>query len=436
LNEVMMSEGGAQPATTVKETDNWKPRFFTIWVGQALSLIGSALTQFVLVWWITQTTNSATALAVAGVMAMLPQALLGPFGGVVADRYNRRLIMIVADSITALSMLALVLLFASGAIQLWHVYTLMFVRSSMQAFQQPASAASTAMLVPPSWLSRVAGMNQSLMGIMTVAAAPLGAVAMSLLPLQGALMIDVFTAVLGIVPLLLFAIPQERIKPAEGSFVISFLRDLRGGVQYVTGRKPLLMLYAVLALVIFTIMPTFSLTPLLVKQHFGGGFNEVALMEGLAGVGMIVGGIVATVWMIFKKKIVNVLVTWAISCAMVALTAMAPSNAIWLAVVWWALSGVTFSYGNAPLMAIIQGTVPNTFQGRVMSLLNTMMGLAGPIGLAAAGVLAEGIGVRGTFIVGGTLSTLVCLAFLLSRPLMRIEDAEPVAAEVKPVAVS
>ncbi len=137
---------------------NWQPRFWSIWLGQALSLIGSSLTQFVLLWWITSTTNSASALAIAGVMALLPQALLGPLGGTLADRLPRRTIMMVTDGITALCMIVLVWLFSSHTVQLWHIYILMFICSSMQAFQSPA-AASTANLVPQSWLPRVAGLN-------------------------------------------------------------------------------------------------------------------------------------------------------------------------------------------------------------------------------------------------------------------------------------
>ncbi|MCE1254761.1 MAG: MFS transporter, partial [Anaerolineae bacterium] len=140
---------GVETTTPDWNTIRWKPRFFVIWSGQAVSLIGSALTQFVLVWWITQSTGSPGALATAGIMAMLPQALFGPLGGILADRWSRRLIMILADLITAFCMIILITLFATGLIQLWHVYTLMFIRSTMQAFQTPAASASTSMLVPP-----------------------------------------------------------------------------------------------------------------------------------------------------------------------------------------------------------------------------------------------------------------------------------------------
>jgi MFS transporter, DHA3 family, macrolide efflux protein len=406
----------------VPENSNWKLRFFTIWTGQALSLIGSALTQFVLLWWITKTTQSANALAIAGVMALLPQALLGPLGGTLADRLPRRTIMIVADAITAACMIVLVLLFASDSIQLWHVYTLMFVRSSMQAFQSPAAAASTAMLVPKGWLPRVAGMNQSLQGIMTIAAAPLGALALAFLPLQGALMIDVVTAVLGIVPLFFLAIPQPKRDLEEPTSVWT---DFIEGVRFVSSRPGLVLLYGLLGLVVLVVMPTFSLTPLLVTQHFKGGVNQVALMEGFAGAGIIAGGVLITVWPGFKRRIVTVLVSFVVSCGTVALTALAPGDGLWLAVAWWSISGLTFSTGNAPMMAILQTVVPHAMQGRALSLMSTVMGVAGPIGLAIAGPLGEAIGVRGVFIGGGALAAVVCAIGLLSKRLLQIENDVP-----------
>jgi MFS transporter, DHA3 family, macrolide efflux protein len=408
----------------VDSSTRWQPRFWSIWTGQALSLIGSSLTQFVLLWWITSTTGSASALAVAGMMALLPQALLGPLGGVIADRLPRRTIMIVADSITALCMVVLILLFSSGAIQLWHVYLLMFIRSSMQAFQSPAASSSTANLVPQAWLPRVAGLNQSLQGIMTIAAAPLGALALAFLPLQGALMIDVVTAVLGIMPLLFYKVPQPQETQNKTSSVWA---DFREGVTYVSKNRGLVGLFALLGLVVLTIMPTFTLTPLLVKQHFLGGVNEVALMEGISGVGMIAGGILISVFPP-NRPIVVLLLMFAVSCATVALTALAPGNALWLAVIWWTLSGISFSIGNAPMMSVLQTVVPNHMQGRTLSLMNTVMGLAGPVGLAIAGPLGDAIGVRGVFIGGGLLSATVCLLGLLAPALHSLERAALSAA--------
>jgi MFS transporter, DHA3 family, macrolide efflux protein len=407
------------PLGSAAPSGPWRVRFWSIWIGQSLSLVGSALTQFVLIWWITLNTGSPGALAIAGVMALLPQALLGPIGGTLADRFSRRALMIAADTISAACMLVLVWLFQSDQIQLWHLYTMMFIRSSMQAFQSPAAMASTAMLVPPEWLGRVAGLNQMLQGVMTIAAAPLGALLLAFLPFEGALMIDVATALLGIVPLLIYRIPQPIRSDTHESGIWS---DFVGGARVVLHNRSLLLLYGLVTLVVLTIMPTFTLTPLLVKEHFGGGVNEVAFMEGLAGVGIIVGGALIAVVPIFRRRIVTILVSFAVSCGAVALTALTPGPMLWLAAIWWGLSGLSFSTGNAPLMALIQAQVPNHLQGRVLSLLTTVMGLAAPVGLALAVPLGELIGVRGIFVAGGVASTVICLLGFASPSLMRIEE--------------
>jgi DHA3 family macrolide efflux protein-like MFS transporter len=410
-----------QPTSGIPSGQRWQLRFWSIWLGQALSLVGSALTQFVLIWWITLNTNSASALAIAGVMALLPQALLGPLGGTLADRWSRRMIMIVADTISAICMLVLVWLFQSNQVELWHLYTMMFIRSSMQAFQAPAAAASTAMLVPNDWLGRVAGMNQVLQGVMTIAAAPLGALLLAFLPFQGALLVDVGTALLGIVPLFFFAIPQPTRKDHHESGLWS---DFVQGARVVTNNRGLLMLYGLVTLVVLTIMPTFTLTPLLVKDYFGGGVNEVAFMEGLAGIGIIAGGVLIASVPIFKRRIVTLLISYAISCAAVAVTALTPSSMLWLAAIWWGLSGVTFSTGQAPMMAIIQSQVPNQLQGRVIALLSTVMGLAAPVGLGLSALLGEWIGVRGVFIASGFASAAICLLGFASPSLLKIEETE------------
>lgn len=109
----------------------WRTRFWAVFGGQASSLIGSGLTQFMLLWWITDATGSVSALALAGLVALLPQALLGPVGGVAADRYSLRALMIVSDLVSALCMGVLIWLFVADRVELWHVYVMMFIRSAM-----------------------------------------------------------------------------------------------------------------------------------------------------------------------------------------------------------------------------------------------------------------------------------------------------------------
>lgn len=398
---------------------HWQRRFWAVFGGQASSLIGSALTQFVLLWWITDTTGSVSALALAGLFALLPQAILGPIGGAIADRHNRRIIMIVSDAISAACMVVLIVLFLTDAIQLWHAYAMMLIRSAMQAFQGPAAAASTAMLVPKDFIPRAAGLNQSLQGVMLIAAAPLGALAIAFMPIGYALAIDVVTALLGIVPLLIYTIPQE---PRTDTDTAGFWTDLKEGVDTVRHNPGFLRLYALMAVVVMCIMPSFTLVPLLVKEHFGGGATEVALMEGLAGLGMVAGGALAAI-IAAKRKVLWILWGFSISSFLLGMVGFAPGDMLWLAIAFWSISGTVYILGNAPMTALIQTTVPNHLQGRVLSLLTTVMALAAPVGLAIATPLGEMIGIRWLFVVMGFASGLIALLGFASPHVMQLEQA-------------
>src|SRR4030095_10514381 len=196
-------QNSAQPLST-----NWATRFFTIWMGQALSLFGSALVQFALIWWLTQKSGPATLLAVATLVGMLPQIVIGPFAGALVDRWNRRIIMMVADGTIAAFSLLLAYLFATGTIQIWHIYAIMAVRAIGSAFHFPAMSASTPLMVPKEQLTRVNGLNQALQGVNSLLGPPLGALLLGILPTQGILLIDVGTALLAILPLLFLSVPQ------------------------------------------------------------------------------------------------------------------------------------------------------------------------------------------------------------------------------------
>lgn len=395
----------------------WRLRFWLIFGGQTLSLVGSALTQFVLLWWITDTTGSVSALATAGLAALLPQALLSPLGGTFADRYSRRMLIIAADAVSALCMLVLIVLFLTARIELWHAYAMMFIRSAMQAFQMPATSASVAMLVPRHFLPRAAGLNQAMQGMTLVAAAPLGALAIGVMPLGWALFIDVATALLGCVPLLIYRIPQPR--PAGISGLRGIWSEFREGWQLIWRHPGLRSLYGLIGGVVLVIMPSFTLVPLLVKDHFGGGAPQVAWIEGLAGVGMVAGGIVVAIFSP-QRQATWILGGFAASCFALALTGLMPAHMFGLAVAWWTVSGLAFILGDAPLTALLQATIPNHLQGRALSLLNMVMGLAAPVGLVLAAPLGEIIGVRWLFVAMGVMGGLISLMGFLSLAVRRL----------------
>ncbi|SOD91700.1 MFS transporter [Caenispirillum bisanense] len=396
----------------------WRIRFWTIFGGQALSLGGSSLTQFVLMWWIADTTGSVAALSMAGLAALLPHALFSPIGGVLADRYSRRWLMIAADTVSASCMAILMILFLTGRVEPWHVYAMMAIRGAMQAIQEPAAIASIGMLVPRSFLPRVGGIEHSVHSVTEIVAAPLGALTMSLLPLGWALAIDVVTALLGIVPLLIFRIPQHRI-PAEDR--TGLWGEFRDGMRVVRRSQGLQHLFLLLAVGLLAVMPSFMLIPLLVKEHFGGDVRDVALMEGLSGAGMMIGAMMVAA-LAPRRQVPWVLWGMTLSCASLALTGLVPSGLFGLALVWWVLSGVTYSLSAAPCMVLLQLVVPNHLLGRVQSLLNMMLSLAAPVGLAVAALLSEYTGVRTLFVCAGALAAVVTTLGFLSPALRRLDE--------------
>jgi len=180
----------------------------------------------------TSQTGSATVLATATLFALLPQIILGPFVGTLVDRWNRRLIMIVADSGIALATGVLIYLFATGQVQVWHVYLILLIRSLGGAFHGPAMTASTSLMVPPQHLARLAVLNQTLQGLISIFAPPLSALLIGLLPLEGVLAIDIATAALAVLPLLFIPIPRPPRQTAldNGTAVkTSYWQDLAQG---------------------------------------------------------------------------------------------------------------------------------------------------------------------------------------------------------------
>lgn len=399
---------------------DWKLRFWCVFGGQVSSLVGSALTQFVLLWWITDTVGSVSALATAGMAALLPQALVGPLGGVLADRYSRRALMIAADATSAVCMLVLIGLFLSDGIQLWHAYVMMAIRSAMQGFQQPAAAASTAMLVPKHFLPRAAGLDRTFASLTIVGAAPLGALAIGFLPIGLALSIDVVTAVLGIIPLLIFRIPQPRVPEGERS---SFRLEFRDGLRLVWGHHGLRHLYILLGMLTLVMMPCATLILLLVKEQFLGGPSKVATMEAAAGVAIIASGLIVTM-IAPRRQILWVLWASVVSSFALALTALMPAGFFWAAVIWWAIGNGVYVIGDAARLALLQSTIPLHQQGRALSLLTSVMAFAGPVGIVLTIPIGEWIGVRWLFVLVGVAAGCVSLLAFRSSALMQLGRSE------------
>lgn len=400
----------------------WASRFFTIWSGQALSLFGSALVQFALIWWLTQESGSATVLAIATLVGMLPQIVIGPFAGALVDRWDRRIIMIAADALIALFSLLLAYLFATGRVQIWHIYAVMAIRAVGGAFHFPAMSASTPLMVPGEQLTRVNGLNQALQGVNSLIAPPVGALLLSVLPTQAILLIDVGTAALAILPLLFFTIPQPRRHEEDLDARPNLLNDVRNGFSYIRTIPGFTAIIFMALFLNFLLVPSGALLPLLVTGHFGKGALELGLMESAMGIGIIAGGVLLSVWGGFRKKIVTSLIGIIGLGVGVMLVGLAPANLFLLAIAGNVTLGLMLPIANGPVGALMQSIVRPDMQGRVMSLVNSGATAISPLGLLIAGPFSDWLGIRVWFWAGGMICVLIALAAFLIPVIMNVEE--------------
>jgi DHA3 family macrolide efflux protein-like MFS transporter len=406
---------------SIKDGKPWKARFFTIWSGQALSILGSQLVQFALIWHLTVSTGSATVLATASLVGMLPGVILGPVVGTLVDRWNRRWIMVLSDGIVAFATLVLAVLFALNIVAVWHIYVVMFIRSLAGCFHGNAMSASTSLMAPVENLTRIQGINQMLNGGLNIVAAPLGALLLGWLPMQGILAIDVATALTAILPLFFLEIPQPERGKDPGEARSTVWQDFKTGLRYVLGWPGLLMVSLMTVGLNFTIIPAFSLLPLMVKDYFNGGAIQLSWVEAAMGIGMFLGGALLSVWGGFKRKILTSMLGLMGMGAGTLLLALAPASFFHLAVGGALLVGLMSPITMGPFFAIIQSNVEPDLQARVFSLLQSVGTAAVPLGLLVAGPLADQLGIQAWFLLGGTLCVSMGLVGLFMPSVMNIE---------------
>lgn len=396
--------------------------FLTIFIGQSFSLFGSQLVQFALVWWLTLTSlGSATVLAFAMMMALIPQIVLTPLLGPLIDRWNRRRIMILADAMIALSVFVLALLFAFNLAEIWHVYVLMLVRSIGGAFHWPAMQASTVMLVEKKQLSKVNGLTQSFQGLANVLAPPIAAVLVGFIPIQNILAIDIGTAMMAILPLLFIQIPQPQKNPSKENGTSTFT-DFKFSFSYLWRWKGGLFIMIGAMIANLLIIPAVSFVPILVTEHFGGGAFEYALLTSSLGIGAILGGLALGAWSGKNRRIVIGMVCFVFMGLGIASIGVLPSWAFLPAVIVFFFSGSMMSIGNGSIFAILQNMVPPQLQGRIFSLVLSGSAAMTPLGLAIGGPLIDILNVQFWFLIGGCVMAFVGTLAFFSQAVMKIEE--------------
>ena len=402
------------------KNEKWMIRFFTLWTGQALSLLGSQLVQFAIIWYLTQTTKSATTLAFASMMGLLPQVLFSPFIGTWVDRNNRRMILIAADSIVALATVALVILFAVGMVEVWHIYIVLFIRALAGGFHQSAFGASTVLLVPKEQLARVQGFNQALGGGLNIIAAPLGAFLLSVLPMQGILSIDVGTALIAVTIVIFTHIPQPERDEAKPS---TFWQDFAAGFRYIMAWRGLVILLGLVMIINFFFSAIEPLTPLLITNHFNGNASQLGWWLSLFSLGVLLGGLLLGIWGGFKRKIITAQSGLVLMGLLSAVIGFLPANMLWVGMIVNMLFGLTQPIVNGSYGATLQAAIAPDMQGRVFSFIFSAAMLVSPLALMISGPFADRFGIQIMFVIAGVTCMILGAVGFFIPDVMDFENS-------------
>ncbi|MDZ8087072.1 MAG: MFS transporter [Nostoc sp. DedQUE12b] len=422
-------------------------RIFTlIWFGQLVSLIGSGLTRFALGVWVYRNTGSVTQFALISLFAILPSILLSPLVGVLVDRWNRRTCIILSDAGAGVSTLAIVLLLLVGRLEVWHIYLVVAVSSIFSAFQWPAYAAATTMLVPKQHLGRANGMVQFAEATSRLLSPMLAGALVVTIQIQGVILIDCVTFLFSVVTLLLVRFPEPKTT-AENEVRKSWqLREFTYGWTYITARPGLLGLLIFFAAINFLIgVVSVLVTPLVLAFATA---NVLGTVLSIGGSGMLVGGLVMSVWGGPKNRILGVFGFTLSGALSIILAGLKPSVPVFFAAAFIYYFGVSMINGCD--QAIWQSKVAPAVQGRVFAV-RSMLALASlPLAYLIAGPLADGVfepllaptgllagsigkligvgrgyGIALLFIVVGIL-TIIAIAFgYLYQPLRRLNHQLP-----------
>ncbi|MEY8461041.1 MFS transporter [Eggerthellaceae bacterium 24-137] len=398
---------------------NWLAIIAFIWAGQAVSMITSYAAGYAVVWYVTESTGSALALAVMNIAVMLPIGLISPFGGVVADKHNRKLIMVAADGAVGVISLVAALLILAGDVSIPLLLAVCVARAVGQAFHSPAMMAAMPMLVPDKHLLRINTLDQLLASVAAIGAPAFGIFLYTTLGFSSVMFLDFAGACVAILGLALAKIPTVVDTSAETQHVLANLRD---GWHAIAKTRGLVLLIAGVTVGMMIFGPLSAVFPLMTYDYFGGDGYAASIVEGAFGVGMLVGSGILIAWGGGKRLAGLIAVAAVIVGAATAACGLLPSSAFPAFIGLVVVMAVACAWFNGPTMTLTQRNVPDDKMGRAMGLLTAAMGLATPVGVAIGGVLAEVMGIAPFFLVDGLACLALGLVLYLPKSVRALDE--------------
>ncbi len=389
------------------QNDSWMRKIALFLASQNVSLFGSSVVSFAIIWYITLETSSGKWVMLSAICSMLPQVLISLWVGVWADRYNRKYLILFSDGFIALSTLILAVIFFAGYRSINLLLVVSFIRSVFTGIQTPAVNAVYPQIVPAEKLTKVNGINQTLNALLLLLAPAVGGMVLGYLDISWAFMIDVITAVIAIIILCFIKIDKVS-QPDEKS---SVFENLREGVKYTFENKLLKDIIICFGISFFLITPAAFLTPIMIQRSFGDEVWRLTANEMVWTIGSLIGGIFVSFRGEFKNKIRTIAISLIAFGITFALLGMVKWFMVYLLIM--GLSGFFMPICSTAQTVLIQENVQDTMMGRVFSIIQIITSASMPVAMLLFGPLADVVSVELILLVTGIM--LAGLGFIVSR---------------------
>lgn len=395
--------------------NHWKKNIVLFLGSQTISLFGSSLVQYAIMWYITLKTQSGVMMTISILCGLIPTFFISPFAGVWADRYSRKMLIIVSDALIAISTLILAILFFMGYKAIWLLFFMLAVRAIGTGIQTPAIGAILPQLVPEDKLTKVNGVNGSIQAFVMLVSPMVSAGLLTFQSIEMIFLVDVITAAIAILILLaILKIPVH--SKAMQKEKISYFKDLQQGFIYIN-QHDFLKKYFIFCSVFFVLAsPAAFLTPLQVTRSFGGEVWRLSAIEVTFSIGMIIGGIFMASWGGFKNRVH----TMTLSSLMFGICTFALGivPVFWIYLFFMAVTGIAMPIFNTPSTVLLQEKVEGDYLGRVFGVLTMISTSMMPLGMLVFGPIADVIKIEWLLIGTGILMFIQGFFLLGSKSLL------------------
>lgn len=360
--------------------------FIILWLSQSFSSLGSAMTNFALVIWSYQHYGSALQTALLAICSYGPYVLMSIFAGALSDRWNKKLTMLLSDSLCAVCTIIIFILLQSGKLELWHLYCLNSLNGLMNTVQQPAAYVTTSLLTPKKYYQRVSGMRSFSNSIINVITPALSTALLSLFGLEAVIAFDLFSFSIAFISLLFF-IKIPKIK-SEHKIGESVLKSAQAALIYLKQSSGILNLILFLAAINLIASINSAALPAMILSMQGGGEVALGIVNTAIGIATLAGSIIVSLLPSPKSRVRTICNALLFSMSTENFfLAFGRSTPIWC--IGSVLGWITIPMMGANMEVILRNHIPIEMQGRVFSVRNTLQYFTIPIGYFLGGILVD-----------------------------------------------